>query len=110
MNKPDWSPLRWTLTAVGAVLALLGAVVGILWLSDYAVAATITDKDCGTGLLGSASSKVTVKTETLGLEHTVKGIDNNICHIMTAGRDGNYVVYHVRSEHTILYESERGPC
>lgn len=92
---------------------VLAAVAGGLYLNDYAIEATVIDKDCGSsgGVFGGgATSKVTVRTKAFGIEHTLKDFDNSKCQILRAGEDGNFAVYHVRSERTILYEREGGSC
>lgn len=98
-----------------AVLATVGAIAYAL---DAPIEATVTGTRCAGGsdnpffppLLSSGQpaptqqedSSVDVKTKLLGITHTV-ALDRSTC---LALRPDNFVVYHVRSGHTILYEDE----
>lgn len=104
---------------VVGLVAALGLTAGGMWAADYGVEATVVNKECGGpagpggpgGIIPTASqSKVTVKTKLLGITHTLTDFPDDTCRILRAGDDGNFVRYHLRSEHTILFEREGGPC
>ena len=101
---------------LGLVVALV-AVGGIVYLTDYGVEATVVSKDCGaTGgsnggglpfaLRGASGPTVTVKTKVGGLRHT-QDLPAQQC---AAVPIGGFVVYHIRSGRTSLYQSEGGAC
>lgn len=103
--------VAWVVVGLVSLVGVLGAAAGILYASDYGIEATVVDKACGGGVFTSgANSVVTVKTRMFGIEHTVKGMDDALCSGLRAGQDGNFVIYHVQSERTILYEREGGAC
>lgn len=119
----------------GLVLTSLVAGSGLgTYAADYQVEATIVDKDCagpqpsdpedpqrrdrddreaerpnGTG---GANSTVTIRPHVLGtsFETTVADVDDEKCHVLRTGEDGNYVTYRVRTETTVFYEREGGVC
>lgn len=102
--------------ALGLVLAL-AAAGGIAYAADYGIEASITDTHCvGSSnpafpdVLATAAgdgSTVDVRTHLFGIQHTV-AIDRHVC---AALRPDNFVVYHVRSGHTILYtDDSRADC
>lgn len=117
--------------ALGLVVVV--AVVGtIAYAMDAPIEATVAETKCAGGsrnpffppLAASVEpaptqqkdSSVDVKTRLLGITHTV-ALDRTTC---LALRPDNFVVYHMRSGHTILYEdgsksdclydSETGVC
>lgn len=96
--------------AAGALLAIGGIWIGSFYLGDKAVEATIIDKSCGLGPGSTSTVAVETKFPVPGIEHKLREFPNDQCAILTAGKDGNFVQYHVRSSHTILYENEGGPC
>ncbi len=101
------------IVGLAAVLAAVGAT---LYATDFPVEATIIDKSCassggGGGIFPAAArSSVTIRTKLFGIEHTLTEFDDNQCRALRAGEDGNFVVYHIQSERTILYEREGGSC
>jgi len=93
--------VRWL--TIG-VLALLG--LGVLWgivfyTGDRAVEADVVEKDCT--LTGGF---VVVETRFLHLRHT-SALDATSCGLVP---DGAFVLYHIRSGHTVVYEREGGDC
>jgi hypothetical protein len=97
---------------LGAVVALV-AFAGIVYATDYGVQATVVSKDCGTGGAGGgggvfplAAPSVTVKTKVGSLRHT-QGLPAEQCAAVPVG---GFVVYHLRSGRTSLYQSEGGAC
>jgi hypothetical protein len=86
-----------------AFLIVGGLVLaGVLYyLSDPPLAADVEDKQCGIG--GGA---LVVETRLFGIRHTAP-VDMMECGVVPLGA---YVVYHVRSKHTIVYETEGGRC
>jgi hypothetical protein len=105
--------------ALGLVV-VLATVGAIAYAMDAPIEATVTGTRCAGGsrnpffppLLSSARSQpapaqqedssVDVKTRLLGITHTV-ALDRSTC---LALRPDNFVVYHIRSGHTILYEDD----
>ncbi len=100
--------LKLILSIAGGLILIVLAVLGGYYATDGAVGATVTDKDCGVG--PGATSEVTVTTSfpIPGVTTTLKEFDNTQCSAVTVDR--TYAEYHLRSERTILYESEGGPC
>jgi hypothetical protein len=96
---------------LGLVVAL-AAFAGIVYATDYGLEATVVGKDCGaTGGGGGtpfplAAPSVTVKTKVGGLRHT-QGLPAQQCAVVQVG---NFVIYHIRSGRTSLYQSEGGSC
>lgn len=103
---------------LGAVVALV-AFAAILYATDYGLQATVVSKDCVGGAGSSPSGgplplgyapadgpSVTVKTKIGGLRHT-QSLPSDQC---TAVPVGGFVVYHIRSGRTSLYQSEGGAC
>lgn len=98
--------------AVTLLLVAAGGVVavgGVLYASDYGLQADVQDKHCGLSI-----NVISVKTDLFGIEHDVAGVPEHECGIIQVG---DRVVYHVRSQHTILYrdgqvcyDSETGPA
>jgi hypothetical protein len=96
---------------LGLVVSLV-AFAGIVYATDYGVEAVVVSKECG-GSGGSpggpfplAAPSVTVKTKLGGLRHT-QSLPPQQCAVVQAG---NYVVYHIRSGRTVLYDHEGGRC
>ncbi|HUR63594.1 MAG TPA: hypothetical protein VM241_03845 [Candidatus Thermoplasmatota archaeon] len=103
MNAGAWA-LR---IGLGAIVAL-AALAGIVYATDYGVEATVVSKDCGAGggVVPLAAPSVTVRTKVAGLRHT-QGLPAQQCAAVPVG---GFVVYHIRSGRTTLYESEGGSC
>jgi hypothetical protein len=91
-------------TILFVALGLVGLVAiagGIAYAADAPVDATITDKSCA-----GTSSTVTVVTDMFGIEHTLEMAPDKCAAI----QKGNFVRYHLRSQHTIIYASKGGAC
>ena len=91
------------LVAVGGT----AAVGGYLYATDYALKADVTGTDC------TLENIVSVRTRTFGIDHDVRGVPEDQCNLL---HPGDYVEYHVRTKHTILYrdgavcyDSDTGP-
>lgn len=83
------------------VVVLLGSILVWAYAADYGVHATVTEKDCSLRI-----PLITVKTEVLGLQDKAQ-VSTTQCALIERG---NYVVYHLRSQRTIIYESKGGDC
>jgi uncharacterized protein YabE (DUF348 family) len=95
----------WTgriFAAVGLLLLVLGGAATVFYATDQAVAADVTGKSCNP----VGGSAVTAKTRIFGHVQTV-GVDYASCRIVPVGA---YVLYHVRSERTIVFEVQGGNC
>jgi hypothetical protein len=64
------------------------------------VDATVTQTDCARG-------QVQVTTKLFALEHAVTDIPAQQCLLLNPG---NFVEYHLRTEHTRVFEFEGGNC
>jgi hypothetical protein len=95
--------------ALGAVVALV-AFAGIVYATDYGLQATVVGKDCSlpgsSGTFPLAAPSVTIKTKIGGLRHT-QSLPVDQCGAIQVG---NFVVYHIRSGRTSIYQSEGGSC
>jgi len=98
--------LRWAVRIVLLLVAL--AVVGgaLAWMADYGVEATVTRTDCVPSFGGDAASTVSVQANLVPLGADVK-LPYQQC---VALQNGNFVIYHVRSGRTSLYQRQGGPC
>jgi hypothetical protein len=94
-----WRRLTYAALAVAGLAALLA---GGAYASDYGLEARVVDKRCA--IFGPSS--VSVETKLLGIGHTAP-VPYETCAVLGAG---NFIVYHVRSGRTSLYESEGGAC
>lgn len=93
--------LRWVI-GITVLLAVLAGSFGVFaYATDYGVEASVTKRECSL-----APPKVTVTTKALSIVHAVE-VTSTQCAII---REGNFVVYHIRSERTIVYEEEGGRC
>lgn len=95
-----------------AVLAVV-LVVGVgaaLFASDYGVEADLIEKSCGgPGSFVHAASQspyVVAKTRLGGFERRVV-LSLEKC---LAIPDDAYIVYHIRSQRMVVFESKGGPC
>lgn len=92
-------------------IALVGAtVVGVAWYFDYGIQANVVDHHCNAPVgfaADSGTSVVTIKTKLLNIQHDVTGLDNSQCLQI---QDGNFIIYHLKSGRTSIYQSENGPC
>jgi len=83
------------------VVVVVVALGGFLFATDYGLAATITKKDCS-----SNPPTITAKTNSFGIVHTMP-VSGQQCGII---QPGNYVIYHIRSQHTTVYDRQGGRC
>ncbi len=100
-----WFLATWIGRIIGLVLILvivLLAAVGIFYATDQSIDATVTETSCES----EDDSSVTVKTKMFSIVHTT-AIDQFACQQLD---EGNFVEYHVRSGHTIVYDKEGGDC
>jgi cytochrome c-type biogenesis protein CcmE len=79
------------------VAVLLVSTVVFLYATDYAVEATVTDKNCQ-----SQPATVTVQTKFGGLVETVP-VTATECFVI---QKGNFVEYHIQSKRTVIYERD----
>lgn len=84
------------------VLLLIVGWVGLYYAADRPLEADVVDKRCSA--LGP--SEVVVKTRLFGVRHT-SPVDAMSCGAVPVGA---FVLYHVRSGHTVVYEIEGGRC
>ncbi len=95
---------------IGGLLGALVLLAGILYMSDYGLEATVVEKSCiaaGPFGTGGRDGGVTVQTKMLGIRHVVQDVDATAC---SAIQPGNFVIFHIRSGATYLFESEGGAC
>jgi hypothetical protein len=93
--------LFWTLIAVGGLVGILFLIGLVLYLSDYGVEATVQERRCA-----NPTSYVDVKTKAFGIQHSAE-VPIDVCMQL---REGNFVVYHIRSQQTTVYVREGGDC
>lgn len=94
--------LRLLLKGVLAMVAVLAVIGGIAYVADYGVDAKVTKVERAGG-----TCTVTVEPKLLPVSHTVTDLDAQTCFVV---QEGNAVRYHVRSERTLLFDSDGGPC
>lgn len=92
---------RWIIGTVVLLVVLAGAFGVFAYATDYGVEASVTKRECSL-----TPPKLTVTTKTLSIVHTVD-VTENQCVLV---REGNFVVYHIRTERTIIYDKEGGRC
>ncbi len=95
-----------TVKIVLGVIAALVGLAGLAYASDYGVQATVQETHCAGGtnpffpnVLAATDSFVVVGTQFFGT-HSF-GLDRDAC---VALRPANFVVYHIRTGHTIVYQ------
>lgn len=93
--------IRTTLIAILVLLVIPAIVAGSLYIGDYGVEATVKETHCHL-----VPPNVVVETKAFSIL-TTQEIPDQSCAIID---EGNFVVYHIRSQHTILYEKEGGRC
>jgi hypothetical protein len=89
---------------IGVVILLVVVVIAagaFAYATDYGVEATVQEKECSLN-----PSTVTVKTKMGGLVETVD-VARQECGIIEVG---NFVIYHIRSGRTTIYNAEGGQC
>ncbi|MHB8634190.1 MAG: hypothetical protein ACYDBQ_09530 [Thermoplasmatota archaeon] len=97
----------------GGAVAVVVALAGTAYASDYPVQATVTAKACasgsGFGVFSSPAGpgSVTVTTKLFGIQYTVHDLPATQC---DAVQVNNFVVYHIRTQRTSLYDREGGSC
>jgi hypothetical protein len=89
------------------IASAVAVVALVLWVllyygADRPVEADVVDKRCSA--LGSG--ELVVKTRLFGMLHA-EALDAASCLAVPVGA---FVVYHLRSGHTIVYEHEGGRC
>lgn len=92
--------LKLVLRLAVLLVALVVVAGGLAYATDYGVEATVKEKRC-------VEKEVDVQAKALPLSHTATAIPADVC---AALQPGNFVVYHIRSGRTILYQSEGGLC
>lgn len=94
------------LLVTSALVAVGGtaAVGAYLYATDYGLEADVQSTDCRGPTVEDLLNSVAVKTRVLGIDHAVKGIPDDQCSLL---EQGDRVVYHVRSKHTILYRGDQ---
>lgn len=101
------------IAGVVGLVVLIAAIGGILYVTDTPVEATVIEKDCDANITnGNSNSRITVLTKfpVPGIEYTLQDFDDDKCSLLRAGENGNYAVYHLKSERVIFYEREGGAC
>ena len=93
--------LHKILLGLGCLVGALVVVAGVAYAADAPLDATITEKNCA-----ASTATVSIVTDLLGIRHTLD-MAHDQC---GAIQEGNFVRYHVRSGHTIIYASEGGSC
>lgn len=98
--------------SVGILGLALLAFAGILYVVDYGVQATVVAKQCSTGTAGIFGSPagpgtITVQAKLVPLKYTMKNVPAQQCNSVQVD---NFVIYHVRSERTSLYQADGGSC
>lgn len=84
----------------GAVLVVVVGGGGFLYITDYQLDATVTGTDC-------AHQSIDVQTKQLNIKHTMTDVPTQQC---AALHPGNFVQYHVRTKHTVVFNVEGGKC
>lgn len=103
----DESALLGALAAVAIVAVIgVGGTAGYFYATDYALEADVKGKQCGGPLAQDLLNVVSVRTSLFGIDHDVSGIPDRECTILS---EGDRVVYHIRTKHTLLYDAE-GDC
>lgn len=98
-------PLFRILVAAIVLAVLVVAAIGVLlYANDFAVEASVKDKQCRSIVGGNF---VTVQTKLFAMDYTLTGIPDHQCSLVNSG---NYVKYHLRTERTSIYASEGGTC
>lgn len=93
--------VRWVIGLAILLVVLAGGFGVYAYATDYPVEATVKNKDCDL-----ATPVVTVQTKSFGITHSVE-VGANQCNLI---HPGNYVIYHLRTQRTIVYDREGGRC
>lgn len=86
-----------------AVVVVLLATAGGLYAADTPVEAEVQETRCGRGEVDLLTA-----WPFPGVRHTLADLDAAICQLFL--ESGSYAVYHIRSEHTLLYEDSSKEC
>ncbi len=98
------------LRIVGGLLGVIVGIGGVGYAIDYGIGATVIERKCaGGGILGgSPSGEATVRVKLVPtMTHTVTELPVPVCNAL---HEGNFVVYHVRTGRTVLFDSDGGAC
>lgn len=98
--------LQSTRSRIQAVVGLV-LLAGVIWLvvwwgSDSALEADVVEQRCSP----VGESAVVVQTRLFGIRHAAP-VSFTECQLVDVGY---FVLYHVRSGHTVVYDSEGGRC
>ncbi len=98
--------VKKVLIGIGAAVVIFGAIIGIIYVSDTPIQATVIDTDCAT----LSTDYVTIKTKLPipGITRTIE-VDGGACSTMAGLRaDGEdpYVKYYPKSERTVIYDRD----
>lgn len=101
----------WSLLGLAVAVVLLGALAvlagaGYLYASDHGFSAHVVGKQCY-GPLSNQPNRVDLRTDFLHLDRSVHGVSDLAC---SQVEEGFYVIHHIRSKHTIVYEHSQGDC
>lgn len=106
----DTMPLLKLLLLGSSGLLGLGLLAGVgLYTADYAVEADVVERRCVSPSalpLSTQASEIDVRTRLFGIEKTIP-VRPDECLLIP---DRAFVVYHLRSKHTLVYKSEGGVC
>lgn len=114
VDEDAFGIITWVILGVSGIIVLAGAGVGIAYAADAPIEATVVDKQCGGGggdgggglTPFQGGDTVSVQTKLFNIDHTVE-VSREVC---LAVNKGNFVEYYVRSERTVLFETEGGKC
>ncbi len=91
---------------VGAVVLALGGIIGIIYVTDTPIQASVIDTDCSA--LGQDFVTIKTKLPIPGITRKLE-VDGSACSSMAALRaDGEdpFVKYYPKSERTIIYDRD----
>jgi hypothetical protein len=89
------------LLIVGIVLGVVIVAAGVAYAADAPLEATVEDKNCV-----STQPTVSIVTALFGIHHTLE-MTHDKCNAI---QEGNFVRYHLRSGHTIIFAAKDGLC
>jgi hypothetical protein len=102
-----WGVLGILALLVVAGAALFGGAVAYMYATDQGFGAHVTGKSCRGPLASDSANRVDLRTTFLSIDRSVYNVPDTPCSLI---REGNFVEHHIRSRHTIIYESEGGDC
>lgn len=102
----------WGIAGILALLVVGGAIlfggaVAYLYAKDQGFGAHVTGKSCKGPLASDSANRVDLRTTFLSIDRSVYDVPDGPCALIG---EGNFVEHHIRSRHTIIYESEGGDC